>query len=161
MTFPRPPAHFIATALAPVVTQWAQKEEARILSEGRALTPAEVRDAEAAGVLQPNAVRVVTGASILWPVSKQLLWLAWRVGLTPGTTIGVTLGHGIFLRDDYANSRGLLVHELAHVAQYEKLGGLRAFLRRYLFECLTVGYAAAPLEIEARAVERRVMQPGD
>jgi hypothetical protein len=50
----------------------------------------------------------------------------------------------------------LIVHELAHVAQYERLGGILPFLRKYLFECLTVGYAAAPLELEATAVTVRV-----
>ena len=50
----------------------------------------------------------------------------------------------------------LIVHELAHSAQYERLGGILPFLRRYLFECLTVGYAAAPLEVEAIAVTARV-----
>jgi hypothetical protein len=50
----------------------------------------------------------------------------------------------------------LIVHELVHVAQYETLGGILPFLRKYLFECLTMGYAASPLELEAIAVAARV-----
>jgi len=45
---------------------------------------------------------------------------------------------------------------LVHVAQYERSGGILPFLRRYLFECLTVGYSASPLELEAIAVTARV-----
>jgi hypothetical protein len=52
--------------------------------------------------------------------------------------------------------RLLVVHELVHVAQYERSGGILPFLRRYLFECLTVGYSASPLELEAIAVTARV-----
>jgi hypothetical protein len=38
----------------------------------------------------------------------------------------------------------------------KELGGILPFLRRYLFEYLTVGYAAAPLELEAIAIAARV-----
>jgi len=41
-------------------------------------------------------------------------------------------------------------------AQYERLGGIEGFLRRYLHECLTVGYNAAPMKREADEVSRRV-----
>ena len=44
----------------------------------------------------------------------------------------------------------LLRHELIHTLQYQNLGGHRPFMRQYLFECLTYGYDAAPMEIEAR-----------
>ena len=71
-------------------------------------------------------------------------------------TRGLTLNYGIFIRSDCWADRLLIVHELAHVAQYERLGGILPFLRKYLFECLTVGYAAAALELEATAVTVRV-----
>jgi hypothetical protein len=45
--------------------------------------------------------------------------------------------------------RRLVAHELAHTMQYERLGSVRAFLRQYLVECLTTGYAGAALELEA------------
>jgi len=50
----------------------------------------------------------------------------------------------------------LLVHELAHVAQYERFGGFRPFLEQYLHECITIGYPAAPLEQEAKRVENEL-----
>jgi hypothetical protein len=49
----------------------------------------------------------------------------------------------------------LLLHELAHVAQYERLG-MRRFLRQYLHECLTEGYPLGELEAEARDVTDRL-----
>jgi hypothetical protein len=48
------------------------------------------------------------------------------------------------------------LHELVHTAQYERLGGIVAFLRKYLSECATSGYRAAPLEEEAIAVAQRI-----
>ena len=74
-----------------------------------------------------------------------------KLGLTFSGTIGMALGHGIFIRAEYADDRALLLHELAHVAQYERLG-LRRFLRQYLHECLTQGYPLGALEAEARQV---------
>jgi hypothetical protein len=50
----------------------------------------------------------------------------------------------------------LVVHELAHTAQYERLGGFHPFLSAYLGECLTVGYPNGPLEQEAKEWERKI-----
>lgn len=33
-----------------------------------------------------------------------------------------------------------------HTGQYEQLGGVAEFLAKYLEQCLTLGYPAAPLE---------------
>jgi hypothetical protein len=64
--------------------------------------------------------------------------------------IGIALGYGIFIQSQYANDRRLLLHELVHTLQYERVGGIRPFLAQYLEECLTAGYAFASLEDEAR-----------
>jgi hypothetical protein len=68
----------------------------------------------------------------------------------------LTLRHGIFIRADEWGDRRLVVHELAHTAQYERLGGFGPFLRQYLQECVTVGYPATPLEQEAKSIEREI-----
>ena len=49
--------------------------------------------------------------------------------------------------------RRLLVHELAHVAQYERFGGFRRFLFQYLQECINPGYPLGDLELEAKRAE--------
>ena len=79
-----------------------------------------------------------------------------KLGLTFSGTIGMALGYGIFIRAEYAGDRALLLHELAHVAQYERLG-LRRFLRQYLHECLTEGYPLGALEAEARDITETLL----
>jgi hypothetical protein len=61
-------------------------------------------------------------------------------------TIGLTLRYGIFIRADCWGERRLVVHELVHTLQYERLGGFMPFLQQYLHECITIGYPAAPME---------------
>jgi len=63
------------------------------------------------------------------------------------------LRYGIFIRSDCWGERRLVVHELVHTWQYERLGGFRPFLQQYLHECITIGYPAAPLEQEAKRIE--------
>jgi hypothetical protein len=49
----------------------------------------------------------------------------------------------------------LVAHELMHVAQYERLGSIPAFLQQYLSEVNQYGYPAAPMEQEAIAFAER------
>lgn len=51
------------------------------------------------------------------------------------------------------SDRRLLAHELAHVAQYERLGGFHEFLKQYLEECISPGYPLGDLEQEAKQAE--------
>ncbi len=71
-------------------------------------------------------------------------------------TIGLTLRYSIFIRDDHWGQRRLVVHELAHTMQYERLGSIEAFLKQYLHECITIGYPAAPMVQEAKRIEREM-----
>jgi len=86
-----------------------------------------------------------------------LNWLLRRVGeklgVVSGQTIGMALRYGIFIREDHWGDRRLLVHELAHVAQYERLGGFRGFLKQDLEECINPGYPLGDLEQEAKQAE--------
>ncbi|MBZ5724168.1 MAG: hypothetical protein LAP87_04160 [Acidobacteriia bacterium] len=70
--------------------------------------------------------------------------------ITPGTA-GLSIGHGIIVRQDCLRDATLIAHELKHVAQYERLGSIPAFLQQYLAEVNQHGYPAAPLEQEAVA----------
>jgi hypothetical protein len=74
----------------------------------------------------------------------------------PEVPRGLTFRYGILVRRDAAQDRHLLIHELVHTAQYERLGGIKAFLEKYLLECLTIGYQNAPLEQEANAIAMRI-----
>ena len=69
---------------------------------------------------------------------------------------GLALDYGIFVRSDCWRDRELIAHELAHTAQYQKLGGILPFLQTYIAQCATVGYSRAPLELEAAAAADHV-----
>ena len=142
--------------LVPPVAWWVWRQERRILAEGVALTSAQLADARALGVRAPERVRLLCLPRI--PLPGQ--WLVRCFGGWTGALLqdpdGMSMRHGIYLREPHGGDRRLLLHELAHTRQYERLGGLRSFLRRYLRECLTDGYHAAAMEAEAIAESDRL-----
>jgi len=69
---------------------------------------------------------------------------------------GLALDYGIFIRADHWRDRQLIAHELAHTAQYQRLGGILPFLQNYLGQCAILGYEQAPLELEAIAAADRI-----
>jgi hypothetical protein len=127
-------------AVLPIATTWARRQERRILRAGVPLNELQLAEARLVGVAEPERVRVLVVERV-----------PPRVPLLASSTIGMALGYGIFLRRDFCGSRALLLHELAHTAQYERLG-FRSFLHRYLHECLTCGYPGGALEREATRV---------
>ena len=137
--------------LIPLAAHWAEALELRILREGVPLSETEMADARALGVRQPERVRLLCLASVPMPDDLTLKAAAAAVQFLTPATRGLALRHGIFVRRDCWRERALIAHELAHTAQYERLGGIEPFLRRYLQECLTIGYPAAPMEQEAIA----------
>jgi hypothetical protein len=68
----------------------------------------------------------------------------WALGQR--SVAGITLGRTVFLAPYAALSPALLLHELAHVHQFERD---RAFPIRYLLESLRRGYHANRYELEA------------
>lgn len=135
--------------LLPRACLWASDQEERILAQGIALTPEQHADAKSTQVKCPERVRLLRVTRIPMPEDIGLRQAAQATGLISPATIGLTLRYGIFIRDDHWGDRTLVAHELAHTMQYERLGGIEAFLRQYLLECVTVGYPAAPMEQEA------------
>ena len=62
------------------------------------------------------------------------------------------------MRAPNQGNRPQLAPHQVHTVQYDRLGGIRPFLRQYLTECLLHGYVGAPMEIEA--IERSTaLQP--
>ena len=142
--------------LVPLAAAWATEQEQEILRDGVSLSAEEIGDARAVGVQEPDRVRLLRVETIQRPTQPQLRAACDAIDFLTPATRGLTLGHGIFIRSDCWRERSLIVHELAHVAQYERFGEILPFLRRYLYECLTVGYSASPLEQEAIAAAARV-----
>ena len=142
--------------LLPLAAEWAAEEEARILREGVPLAEQEIIDAKAIGVREPERVRLLQVDTIPTPRHPILKAATGAIRFLTPAPRGLTLGHGIFVRSDCWRDRSLVAHELVHTAQYERLGGILPFLRKYLFECVTIGYPEAPLEQEAIAVVTRI-----
>ena len=146
----------LVLAILPIATAWVRRQERMILRDGAPLSGSQLADARRAGVAQPERVRVLVVPQVPPHLHAILRGPGKLLGLVSSGTAGMSLRYGIFVRSDYRNDRALLVHELAHTAQYERLGGLRAFLADYLFECFTAGYPFGPLETEAAEVARQL-----
>jgi hypothetical protein len=142
--------------LLPLAARWAERLEDRILREGQPLLEQEIADAKILGVRHPGRVRLLCLASVPVPEDPLLRAAAAAVQFLTPATRGLALRYGLFVRSDCWRDRRLIAHELVHTAQYERLGGIEPFLRQYLFECLTIGYPAAPLEQEAIATIARL-----
>jgi len=142
--------------LLPPACAWAEEQEQVILLEGVPLSSAQMADARKIGVLYPERVRVLNVTQIPVPEQPFLRTAAEATGFLSPSTLGLTLRYGIFVRSDFWGERRLVAHELVHTLQYERLGGFAPFLKRYLYECLTVGYPDAPMEQEAVMTAEKV-----
>ncbi|RQS67489.1 hypothetical protein DID96_21745 [Burkholderia sp. Bp8963] len=143
----------ILPAALPAAVAWAEAQAARGQALGAPLTPGQADDARAVGVAQPERIRIVTTAVLPFPDTPSLAAIARDTGLLSPGTIGLTLGHAVFVVEEHVTRR-LLTHEFRHVHQYEAAGSIGAFLARYLHEIATFGYVDAPLEADARQHER-------
>ena len=139
--------------LLPIACRWAEKHEAVILRDGVALMASQVADARQIGVAHPERVRlrVVEKVPPLHPLLRKV---AEATGLISPLIGGMTLRYGIFIKSESWGDRRMIIHELAHTLQYERFGGFRPFLEKYLYECMTLGYPFGPLEQEAKRIER-------
>jgi hypothetical protein len=138
--------------LLPKAIAWAEARSAEIATSGAPLTNLELRIAHLVGVQQPERVRILEVPAIPQPADPELQQAVAATGLIGPKTIGLTLGYGIYLVAGHASNR-LVSHECRHVYQYEVAGSIRNFLPVYLQQIASVGYAAAPLEMDARAHE--------
>lgn len=149
----RPP--WIIRCVADLVSHWGLRHESRILDSGRALDAKELDWARKLGIQKVQSIRVKVVPQV--PVPLLDFWFpeSWveRFALKVGDIAGITLGYGIYIREE-EQCPLLIAHELVHVSQYERLGGLKQFLAAYLFDCYHHGYRGS--EIEQEAVEKSV-----
>jgi hypothetical protein len=142
--------------LLPLATQWAADQERRVLCEGVRLSKIELADAKAIGVRNPERVRLLRVESVPVPAHPMLRAAAASINFLTAAPRGLALQNGIFIRADHWRDRALIAHELVHTAQFQRLGGILPFLQTYIFQCATVGYPNAPLELEAIATAARI-----
>ena len=139
-------------SLLPAAIAWAQRCEQDILDTGLALNDAGVLLARRVGVQHPERVRLKFVDAIPRPEDPAMLKVIELGGFLGPTTAGLTLGHGIYIRNGTGSTR-LVSHELRHVYQYEVAGSIASYLPVYLQQVVTHGYLDAPYEVDARAFE--------
>ena len=142
--------------LLPLAAQWATEQERRVLCEGVRLSEIEMADAKAIGVRNPERVRLLRVQTIPVPAHPMLRSAAASINFLTAAPRGLALEYAIFVRADHWRDRALIAHELVHTAQYQRLGRILPFLQTYIYQCATVGYPNAALELEAIATAERV-----
>lgn len=137
--------------LLPAALQWAATQERRGLEVGARLICPEITLACRAGVLHPERVRFIYEATVPQPDTPELKAACENIlRLNLDQMVGMTIGYAVFFRNDRRVDRGLVAHELRHVAQFEMHGGLEGFLAQYYGQLLKFGYDGAPFEQDAR-----------
>ena len=143
--------------LAPLACQWAKRQEAYILEHGTPLAAHQVADARRAGVDAISRVRVLVVDRIPLPENKELADAARHAQIITDSSKAVAIGHGIVIRVDSWQNRELLLHQLVHVAQCERSGGLESFVTEYLLDRRSSrDFSFGSLEEEARSRAREI-----
>jgi hypothetical protein len=144
--------------LAPLAGQWAKTQEQYILHHGVALTEDQTADATHAGVKNPGRVRILVVNRIPYPDDRDLAEAARSAQIISDASRGVAIGHGIIIRADSWSDRELLLHQLVHVAQCERSGGLEKFVSEYLMDrrSSSQNFSFGSLEDEARRRAREI-----
>jgi hypothetical protein len=142
--------------LLPFASEWAEAKEKVVLKHGIPLSNSQIEDANRVGVIHPERVKIFEVPQIPIPKHPVLKAAAEATQLITPSTVGLTLRYGIFVHSSFSDDRCLIVHELVHTSQYEKLGGFLPFLRKYLMECIDIGYPEAPMEQEAIKMAEKI-----
>jgi hypothetical protein len=141
--------------LLPRAQAWAAEVQAAGLKSGKPLAFWQQADAREVGVRDVGRVRICLIEAMPSIPDPVLATAVGETGLLGSSTLGLTLGHAVFILRAHAGQRRLLRHELRHVAQCESLGSLDAFLAEYLGQLARFGYSQSPLEVDARSHECR------
>ncbi len=143
--------------LAPLACQWAKTQEAFILKHGAPLTSGQIADAQRVGVNDFSRVRVLVVDRIPLPEDEELAEAAQRAQIITSACRGVAIGHGVIIRADSWQNRELLLHQLVHIAQCERSGGIESFVVEYLCDRRTCrDFSVGSLEDEARGLAREI-----
>jgi len=148
---------FVKTVL-PLGARWVQRQEAAILRDGRPLSEWETMWATDVGVKRPEDVRILPVPRVPTPGAWFTRMLSVLFGFLSEGPTGMAVSYGIYLEASQATNPSLLVHELTHVAQFERLG-VEGFLREYLTQCARDGYWEAAMEQEARQAAAPFTRP--
>jgi hypothetical protein len=137
--------------------QWAKTQEEFVLKHGSRLSARHMTDAMLAGVKNPGDVRMLVVDRIPLPENPQLAEIARRFGIVTEDTRCMGFGYALIIRVDAWNDRELVLHNLIHIAQCERAGGLEAWCREYLGNRNSCPkFTIGSLEEEARQFAREL-----
>lgn len=143
--------------LLPVAYQWVKAQEEFILAHGSPLGETHLADARRVGVQDCERIKILIVDRIPLPDNPELAEAARRTHIITDASRGVALGHGIIIRGDSWGDRELLLHQLVHVAQCERSGGLEPWVRQYLSDRRNcASFTLGILEEEARRTAREL-----
>lgn len=143
--------------LLPLAYQWAKAQEEFVLAEGTPLGQQHMVDARRAGVVDCERIRVLLVEKIPVPESGELAEAAQLTRIITSDTRCVGIGHAIMMRAEAWGDRELLVHNLVHIAQCERSGGLEQWVQKYLLDRRTsASFTLGLLEDEARRIAREI-----
>ena len=140
----------------PLASEWAKAKEKVVLNNGVPLSNSQIEDAKRVGVKHPEKIRIFKVPQIPLPKHPVLKAAAEATQLITPSTVGLTVRYGIFIHSDFSDDRCLIVHELVHTSQYEKLGGFLQFFRKYFLQLINIGYPEAPMEQEAIRMAEKI-----
>jgi hypothetical protein len=144
-------------SLLPRAYEWAKAQEEFVLARGASLALRDVGDAIHVGVQDPARVRVLVVDRIPLPEDPQLAEASRRAQILTDACRGVAIGYAVIIRADAWGDRELLLHQLVHVAQCERCGGLKAWVEKYLGDRRgSAQFTIGPLEQEARGLAREI-----
>lgn len=145
-------------SLIPMASKWVEKQEAFILYNGVPLTEKQLSIASKIGIKNIDKIRLLQVELIPEPEDSILNQASKAIGFISSDTLGITYRYGIYIRHDFWENESLIIHELTHTLQYERLGGIADFLDRYIKECIYYGYEKSPLEMEAKTMETKLKE---
>jgi hypothetical protein len=143
--------------LVPLACGWAKAQEEFILVRGVPLSDRYAADAALVGVRDIARIRVLIVEKIPLPEDVDLAEAAKRAQIITDASRCVPIGHGILIRADAWGDRELILHNLMHVVQCERCGGLESYICAYLSDRHTCSqFTVGSFEDEARRVAREV-----
>jgi hypothetical protein len=145
-------------SLIPKASTWVEKQEAIILANGVPLTEKQKIIASKIGIKNIDKIRLLQMELIPEPEESILDEASKSIRFISGDTLGITYRYGIYIRHDFWENESLIIHELTHTLQYERLGGIAEFLNQYIKECIYYGYDKSPLEFEAITMETKLKE---
>jgi hypothetical protein len=137
--------------------QWCKATEEFVLAHGVPLSARQLGDARLAGVKDCGRIRVLVVDRIPLPDNPDLAAATRRAQIITEDTPCVGFGHALVIRADAWSDRELLVHNMVHIAQCERSGGLEPWVYRYLGNRQSCAqFSIGSLEEEARTTAREI-----